>query len=104
MTALMDVLTEEAALEMPPHLTWFTGRELVVRFLAAKALHTRGAVRMVPTSANGQPAFGTYRRGPDGGHHPQSLQVLTVTATGVTHVVAFHDPSLFPAFGLPASL
>jgi RNA polymerase sigma-70 factor (ECF subfamily) len=59
---------------------------------------------MVPTSANGQPAFGLYMLGDDGVHRAFHLQVLDVTPTGVRHVAAFFDTSLFEKFGLPAVL
>jgi RNA polymerase sigma-70 factor (ECF subfamily) len=59
---------------------------------------------MLPTMANGQPAFGLYMRGPGGDFHPFHLQVLTIGADGVEHVGAFFEPRLFETFGLPASL
>ncbi|MEU6581771.1 hypothetical protein [Nocardia sp. NPDC046763] len=46
------------------------------------------------------PAFAVYARGHDGAHHPHALHVLTVTAEGVSRVVAFHGSGLFPLFGL----
>jgi RNA polymerase sigma-70 factor (ECF subfamily) len=59
---------------------------------------------MVPTTANGQPAFGLYMRYPDGTHRAFQIQVLTLTESGVSHVAAFFDTSLFADFGLPESL
>jgi RNA polymerase sigma-70 factor, ECF subfamily len=56
---------------------------------------------LVPTAANGQPAFGLYLPGQDGMHRAFNLQVLTVTSTGISHVVAFFDLRLFARFGLP---
>ena len=56
-TALTDLLRQDVALEMPPMLTWFAGRETVRRFLARKLLGAPGQFRMVPAMANGQPAF-----------------------------------------------
>jgi hypothetical protein len=40
----------------------------------------------------------------DGLFHGHSVHVLTVTATGIARIVAFSDPALVPAFGLPATL
>ena len=56
---------------------------------------------MVPTSANGQPAFALYMKQPDGSHRAFQLQVLTLTDKGVSHVGMFFDTTLFAQFGLP---
>jgi RNA polymerase sigma-70 factor (ECF subfamily) len=100
-SALAELLREDVALEMPPVATWFTGREAVVRFTASNLLSEPGGLRLVPVTANGQPAFAIYQRQPDGTYHAHALQVLTVTTTGISRIVAFVDPGLFGAFGLP---
>ena len=64
----------------------------------------RHDMRMVPTRANGQPAFGLYMRGDDGEFHPFHLQVLTLGPDGVEHVGAFFGAELFATFGLPERL
>lgn len=61
-------------------------------------------MRMVPTAANGQVAYGLYMRGADGAFWPFQLQVLTLGSAGVRHVAAFSDTSLFATFGLPECL
>jgi RNA polymerase sigma-70 factor (ECF subfamily) len=61
-------------------------------------------MKMVATSANGQPAYGLYMRQPSGEFTPFHLQVLTIEDGKVAHVGAFFDPKLFETFGLPASL
>jgi RNA polymerase sigma-70 factor (ECF subfamily) len=101
--ALMGVLTDDAVWEMPPFATWFVGRETIVRFLTHR-LPLPGGGRMVPVSANGQPAFALYRG--DGGDrwHAHALHVLTVADAGVTAVVAFLDPAVFGPFGLAQSI
>ena len=99
--ALAQLLREDATLEMPPMPAWFAGRAAVTRFFEAQVLAAPGLFRMVPTTANGQPAFAAYRRGRDGAYEAHALQVLTVTAAGVARLVIFLDPSLFRAFGLP---
>ena len=58
----MHLLRADVELEMPPIPTWFTGRDAVVGFLAARVLRGRDQWRMVPTRANGQPAFVVYKR------------------------------------------
>ena len=99
--ALAELLREDVALEMPPMPAWFAGREAVTRFFATQVLAAPGLFRMVPTMANGQPAFAAYRRGRDGVYEAHAVQVLTVTAAGVARLVVFLDPALFRAFGLP---
>jgi RNA polymerase sigma-70 factor (ECF subfamily) len=103
-SALAELLREDVALEMPPQLTWFTGREAVVRFTASQLLTGPGRLRLVPIAANGQPAFAVYRRERDGAYHAHAMQVLTVTTTGIARIVAFQDLSLFGSFGLPPQL
>ncbi|GAA3548978.1 sigma-70 family RNA polymerase sigma factor [Nonomuraea rosea] len=101
--ALMEVLADDAVWEMPPIPTWFAGRETVGRFLATR-LRAAGGYRMIATSVNGQPAFGSYARDRDGVYRPHALQVLTLSAAGVEQVVAFLDAGLFAPCGLPPSL
>jgi RNA polymerase sigma-70 factor, ECF subfamily len=57
-------------------------------------------MRLIPLTANGQPAAAMYMR--DGEQHlPFQLHVLDMRADGVSHVVAFLDSTLFAKFGLP---
>jgi RNA polymerase sigma-70 factor (ECF subfamily) len=97
--ALTRLLTAGVSLEMPPIPTWFTGRETVVAFLAGR-LGAPGRHRMVPLVANGRPGFGLYRGQGDGGYHAHAIHVPTVGAEGIGRIIAFHEPGLFPAFGL----
>ena len=99
--AVMRLLREDAVFEMPPEPTWFTGRELIGRFLQTRVLTEPGRFQMIPVAANGQPALAAYLRGHDGGYRAHSICVLTIAASRVTRVTSFNDPGLFPAFGLP---
>jgi RNA polymerase sigma-70 factor, ECF subfamily len=100
-SALAELLRQDVALEMPPQLTWFTGRQAVARFVASHLFTEPGRLRLVPVMANGQPAFAVYQRGPRGGYHAHAVLVLTVTATGIARIVSFQNPGLFGSFGLP---
>jgi RNA polymerase sigma-70 factor, ECF subfamily len=102
--ALAELLREDVTLEMPPHLTWFVGRQTVTRFLATQVFAVLGRLRMVPVMANGQPAFAVYWREPDGAHHAHEVLVPMVTATGIARIIVFLDPGLVTAFGLPQVL
>ena len=102
LTALAELLREDVTLEMPPLLTWFAGRQAVARFLAASPpFAAPGQLRLVPVTANGQPAFAAYQRGSDGAYHAYAVTVPTVTATGIARIVTFFNPALFASFGLP---
>jgi RNA polymerase sigma-70 factor, ECF subfamily len=102
--ALSRLLREDAVFEMPPVLTWFSGRDLIGRFLGSRVLRQPGDFKTVPIAANGQPGFAFYMLGRDGHHHAHAVQVLTVTGASIAHVVSFNQPELFPAFGLPQVL
>jgi RNA polymerase sigma-70 factor (ECF subfamily) len=91
--------------EMPPYLGWYAGAEAIGQLIERNCPAERaGDQVMVPTTANGQPAFGLYMRQPDGSHQAFQIQVLTLTESGVSHVAAFFDTSLFASFGLPEAL
>lgn len=100
-SGLAELLAEGVVLEMPPVLTWFTGRDPVVQVIGEKLFTAPGELRDVTVVANGQPALAIYQRAAGGSFHAHALLVLTVGANGVTRMVAFQDPGLFVPFGLP---
>ncbi|WP_159620039.1 sigma-70 family RNA polymerase sigma factor [Ruania rhizosphaerae] len=100
--ALVATLTADAVFEMPPFPTWFRGAETIGRMVWSQSpAKGPGDHLLVPTSANGQPALGLYMPDDDGVHRAFNLQVLTLTPSGISHVVAFFDLRLFARFGLP---
>lgn len=98
---LVELFKKDAVWEMPPFPEWFVGAEAIVRLITAQCGPEPGELRMLPTAANGQPAFGLYRLDEEGVHRPYQIQVLTVTREGVAQVSAFFDTTLFAKFGLP---
>jgi RNA polymerase sigma-70 factor (ECF subfamily) len=103
--AMVGLFTADAVWEMPPYTGWYQGPEAIARLIGTNCPAERpGDMRMVPTRANGQPAFALYMRGADGVHRAFQLQVLTLDGDGVGHVGAFFDPGLFARFGLPSEL
>ena len=102
--AIVSMLTKDAIWEMPPFTGWYQGNENIGRLIDTNCPGGVHDMRMLPTRANGQPAFGLYMRNADGGFRPFHLQVLTIGKDGVEHVGAFFEPSLFTLFGLPESL
>jgi RNA polymerase sigma-70 factor (ECF subfamily) len=103
-TAIVAMLTHDAVWEMPPYTAWYRGSTAIGRLIDTQCPGGVHDMPMLPTTANGQPAFGLYLRRPDGTFEPFQLQVLSLRGQQVAHVAAFFDPSLFPAFGLPEAL
>jgi len=101
---LVALLREDVRMAMPPHPTWYEGREAVAAFLAGLAFAPGSeAHRFVPTRANRQPAFGVYRGdGPDA--RPFAIHVVGIESGLVADMDFFLYPELFPAFGLPDRL
>jgi len=104
LTALVALLREDAVLEMPPLPGWFRGRDAIAAFLGAHVLVRPGEFRMIPTAANGQPAFAAYARERDSGYTAHGICVLTLAGTRVSRIVFFNDPGLFAGFGFPSRL
>ena len=99
---LVALLTEDVLLSMPPLPLEYEGRDAVAGFFARVLAERR--FDLVPTRANGQPAFGTYLRSPTGGIRPGTgLDVLTLTG-GRIRAIAHFDDSVLRSFGLPRSL
>lgn len=101
--ALAALLRHDVELEMPPIPTWFSGRDAVLEFLATRALRM-GGPRVIATSANGCPAFASYRPEEAGTYAAHSIQVLDTADGKITHIYAFLDTGLFSVFDLPMSL
>ena len=100
--ALVGLLTGDVFMSMPPMPFEYQGRDVVARFCAGLF----GAGRrfdLVPTRANGQPAFGAYLRARGGIRHGVGLYVLTLSGDRICALTRF-DNSVLPWFGLPRSL
>ena len=101
---IVALLTEDVWLTMPPLPLEYQGRALAASFLRATAFQPGWTARLLPSRANGQPAFGFYVRDPDtGGYYTVGLMVLTVSGTGISALTRF-DPGTLPRFGLPLTL
>jgi RNA polymerase sigma-70 factor (TIGR02960 family) len=100
--ALVALLTDDAFISMPPMPFEYQGRDAVARFCA---ILFGGGRRfdLVPTRANGQPAFGVYLRAPAGIRHGTGLIAITATGGQICAMTRF-EKSVLPWFGLPRSL
>ena len=102
---IVSLLTDDAWLTMPPEPYEYQGGEAIARFLEDRAARRGANYRLVPTRANGQPAFGCYL--PDL-HAPiaraYGMMVLTLTQDRISAITWFGERSLFSYFGLPRTL
>jgi RNA polymerase sigma-70 factor (TIGR02960 family) len=103
--AVVSLLTDDAWLTMPPEPYEYQGGEAIARFLDDRAARRGAPLRLVPTRANRQPAFGCYAPDP---HtrvaHAWGLMVLTLAGDSISAITWFSERSLFPRFGLPRTL
>jgi RNA polymerase sigma-70 factor (TIGR02960 family) len=100
--ALVALLTADVCISMPPMPLEYQGRDIVARFFAT--IMRRRMHDLIPTRANGQPAFGAYLRGPFGGiRQGTGLFVLTLTGDRICAMTHF-DNTVLTWFGLPRSL
>jgi RNA polymerase sigma-70 factor (ECF subfamily) len=104
--AIVELLSEDAWLTMPPVPLEYQGPAAIGRFL--KTVPAGGALerfRLVATRANAQPAFGFYLKDAQCPiARAAGLMVLTLEGDRVAAITAFHDTSVFPYFGLPRTL
>jgi RNA polymerase sigma-70 factor (TIGR02960 family) len=104
--AIVNLLTDDGWLTMPPLPLEYQGHETVAHFLENVTFHhgTRRS-RLIPSRANGQPAFGRYV---SDSHtlifHAHGLIVLTLTGDRISVITGFTDNSVLPRFGLPRTL
>ncbi|MDT5219775.1 MAG: polymerase sigma-70 factor, subfamily, partial [Mycobacterium sp.] len=101
---LVELFTAEAIWEMPPYTGWYQGaRDIITLIHQQCPADHPGDMRMLPFVANGQSGAAMYMRSGDR-HVPFQLHVLDIGPSGLSHVVAFLDESLFGKFGLPEFL
>jgi RNA polymerase sigma-70 factor (ECF subfamily) len=101
--SLVGLLHDDAVMSMPPYNFWLCGAPQLGRWFDGPGAGCRDS-RLLPTSANGLPAFGSYRADPQGGHSPWAIQVLETSGDRIVGHHNFVDPRLFPVFGLPEHL
>jgi RNA polymerase sigma-70 factor (TIGR02960 family) len=101
---MVALLTDDAWLTMPPEPYEYQGPTAIGAFLRGREVR-RGALRLVPTRANTQPAFACYLPIPQTDiARPYALFVLTLHGDQISAITWFADSSVFPHFGLPRIL
>jgi RNA polymerase sigma-70 factor (TIGR02960 family) len=102
---VVALLTDDASLTMPPEPLEVRGPAAIAAFFRQQVRPGERRVRLRPTRANGQPAFGYYLRDPGSpvarGH---GLIVLTLAGDRIGAITRFGGSDLFPLFGLPLTL
>jgi RNA polymerase sigma-70 factor (ECF subfamily) len=105
---VIALLSDDARFSMPPQPFEFQGPRVIAEYL-----HSRGVwgqeLKLVPTRANNQPAFGYYLPDPDPDpdahdHRAMGILVLTVRAEQISAISRFGDRSLLAVFGLPQTV
>jgi RNA polymerase sigma-70 factor (ECF subfamily) len=103
--ALAARLAKDAVFAMPPEPTWFRGHDAIAAFLRATPMREGYRWRVIPTSANGQPAFAHYVWVEDeNAFIAEGVAVLTLEGHKIAELTVFRDPGLFERFDLPARL
>lgn len=103
--AVVALLTDDAWLTMPPYPYQYQGGAAIGNFLQVRGARHETPLRMVPTRANGQPAFGCYFPCPQTEiARAYGLLVLTLADTKIAQITFFADSGVFPHFGLPRTV
>ncbi len=103
--AVLTLLTSDAWLTMPPEPYEYQGQAAIAAFLHHRAALRGAPLRLVPTRANTQPAFGCYLPCPQAPiARPYGMIVLTLRGDQICAITWFSDSSVFPHFGLPRTL
>jgi RNA polymerase sigma-70 factor (ECF subfamily) len=101
--SLIQLLHERATFAMPPMGVWYAGRESIQRALQNLVFMPGTKWKLVPTSANGQPAFGIYR-GERENYQAFGLLLPIFAEDKFMQVTAFLSPPLVTRFGLPETM
>ena len=102
---VVTLLTDDAWLTMPPEPYEYQGPAAIGAFLKDRAVRRGPPLRLVPTRANGQPAFGCYLPSTQTEvARPVGLLVVTLDGVRISALTWFGDSSVFPLFGLPRTL
>lgn len=100
--ALVALLTDDVFMSMPPLPLEYQGKDVVGAFCGL--LFGAGRrFQLVPTRANGHPAFGAYLRADTGIRHGTGLFVITLEGDRIATMTRFEN-SVLGWFGLPRSL
>jgi RNA polymerase sigma-70 factor (ECF subfamily) len=100
LATFVSLLHDDIVASMPPSPTWLQGKAMVAAFLKARPFVILAGKdrRLLPASANGQPALVFYVAG-----ELHALQVVRFKQGRVIELHHFCDPRSFDVFGFGAS-
>ncbi len=102
---MVALLTDDAWVTMPPLPHAYQGHDTISAFLLGSAARRGASLRLMPSRANGQPAFGSYLSVPETeAARAYAMFVLTLEGDHISAITWFADSSVFPHFGLPRML
>jgi RNA polymerase sigma-70 factor (TIGR02960 family) len=102
--ALIELLATDVRLSMPPAMLEYRGIESAQRVYAAVTFRPGRTYRVLPTRANGQPAFGLYLADPYASvYRAYCLLVITTAGDHITAITSF-STNVMTRFGLPRTL
>src|SRR5579862_4288256 len=102
---MVALLTEDAWMTMPPEPHEYQGHEAISRYYTYSFARRDNPIRLIPTRANSQPAFGQYVKDP----HTEvgrvlALLVLTLDGDQISHITRFAATNAVAYFGLPRTI
>jgi RNA polymerase sigma-70 factor (ECF subfamily) len=100
---LVSLLRHDVVMSMPPRALWLQGVDTLRAWWLGNGSTCRG-IRLVPTAANGAPAFALYKPTVDGGFEAFAIQVVDVVGDRIAGLHTFIEPDLVARFGLPTLL
>jgi RNA polymerase sigma-70 factor (ECF subfamily) len=101
---VIALLTDDAKLTMPPEPVECHGPRAIAEFLQGRGVWGHG-LRLVPTRANNQPAFGYYLPDPNASiSRASGLIVLSLSEDQVSAMTRFGDKGILARCGLPRTL
>jgi RNA polymerase sigma-70 factor (ECF subfamily) len=109
---LVALLKWDAIIAMPPSPSWYRGRKAIAAFSTISFFGSGGMFsgkakdrwQLLPTRANGAPAFAIYQRDEENRYRAFGLQLLILQRGRISYIVNFIDPKLPIQFGFPAVL
>ena len=109
---LVALLKADAAFAMPPSPSWYQGHDAISKFSAATIFADDGMFpgkalnrwKLLPTRANGSPAFAIYQRDEKDEYQAFGLIALVLEEDKLSQIISFIDPSLLPLFGFPNTM
>ncbi|HTJ70202.1 MAG TPA: sigma-70 family RNA polymerase sigma factor [Actinospica sp.] len=102
--ALIALMTDDVWVKMPPLPFEYRGIEAARLFFTAAFARDCTISRLIPTRANGQPAWGEYGSDPLTGRLRCTGVLVATYATGGISELTHFETTVAPYFGLPRTL